>query len=94
MPNIALIPGDRVGPEITEEEVRVLDAAANVYGFIVETEAFDWSCDRYLSSGEMMPSDALETLADLDAIFLDCIGDANKVSDHVSLEMLLGIRIP
>ncbi|MCJ7726360.1 MAG: 3-isopropylmalate dehydrogenase [Acidimicrobiia bacterium] len=93
MPNIALIPGDGVGPEITEEAVRVLDAAAKVYGFSVETENFDWSCDRYLEKGEMMPSDALETLADFDAIFLGCIGDANKIPDHVSLEMLLGIRV-
>jgi len=93
MPNIALIPGDGVGPEITEEAVRVLDAASKVYGFSVETETFDWSCDRYLDNGEMMPPDALETLADFDAIFLGCIGDANKVPDHVSLEMLLGIRV-
>lgn len=71
----------------------MLDAASKVYGFTVETEIFDWSCDRYLSSGEMMPSDALETLADLDVIFLGCIGNANKVPDHVSLEMLLGIRV-
>jgi len=93
MPNIALIPGDGVGPEITEEAVRVLDAAARVYGFPVETETFDWSCDRYLARGEMMPSGALETLAGFDAIFLGCIGDADKVPDHVSLEMLLGIRV-
>jgi len=93
MPNIALIPGDGVGPEITEEAVRVLDAASKVYGFSVETETFEWSCDRYLDKGEMMPSNALETLADFDAIFLGCIGDANKVPDHISLEMLLGIRV-
>ncbi|MBU1225969.1 MAG: tartrate dehydrogenase, partial [Actinobacteria bacterium] len=68
-------------------------AAARVYGFPVETEIFDWSCDRYLAQGEMMPADALETLAGFDAIFLGCIGDANKVPDHVSLEMLLGIRV-
>jgi len=93
MPNIALIPGDGVGPEITEEASRVLDAAARVYGFPVTTEAFPWSCDFLLETGEMMPGDALDTLADFDAIFLGCIGDANKVPDHISLEMLLGIRV-
>jgi tartrate dehydrogenase/decarboxylase/D-malate dehydrogenase len=91
--NIALIPGDGVGPEITTEATRILEAAGKVYGFPIETETFDWSCDRYLEAGEMMPPDALETLADFDAIFLGCIGDANKVPDHVSLEMLLGIRV-
>lgn len=89
---VALIPGDGVGVEITEEAVRVLDTAADIHGFGVSTEHFDWSCDRYLSTGEMMPEDALETLAGFDSIFLGCIGDADKVEDHVSLQMLLKIR--
>jgi isocitrate/isopropylmalate dehydrogenase len=41
----------------------------------------------------MMPGDALDTLADFDAVYLGCIGDAAKVPDHVSLELLLGIRV-
>jgi isocitrate/isopropylmalate dehydrogenase len=53
---------------------------------------FDWSCDRYLELGEMMPGDALETLGVFDSIFLGCIGDAAKVPDDVSLMMLLAIR--
>ena len=89
---IALIPGDGVGAEITEEALRVLDAAADIHGFEVATESFDWSCDRYLEKGEMMPASALETLSAFDSIFLGCIGDANKVDDHVSLTMLLAIR--
>jgi tartrate dehydrogenase/decarboxylase/D-malate dehydrogenase len=89
---IAVIPGDGVGAEISEEAVRVLDAAAEIHGFGVETETFDWSCDRYLELGEMMPEDALETLGAFDAIFLGCIGDAAKVADDVSLMMLLAIR--
>jgi tartrate dehydrogenase/decarboxylase/D-malate dehydrogenase len=92
MVNIAVIPGDGVGPEVSTEAVRVLDAAGKQFGFGVHTEWFDWGCDRYLESGEMMPGDALDTLRDFDAIFLGCIGDAAKVPDHVSLEMLLGIR--
>jgi len=39
-----------------------------------------------------MPDDALGTLKAFDAIFLGCIGDAAKVSDHISLELLLAIR--
>jgi tartrate dehydrogenase/decarboxylase/D-malate dehydrogenase len=90
---IAMVPGDGVGPEISVEAERVLKAAADRFGFGVETEWFDWSCDRYLADGAMMPADALDTLSRFDAIFLGCIGDANKVPDHVSLGMLLGIRV-
>lgn len=89
---IALIPGDGVGAEITEEAVRVLDAAADIHGLDVSTESFDWSCNRYLERGEMMPENALDTLEGFDSIFLACIGDANKVEDHISLQMLLAIR--
>ena len=89
---IALIPGDGVGIEITDEAVRVLDAAADIHGFEVATESFDWSCDRYLATGAMMPDDALNTLSAFDSIFLGCIGDADKVEDHISLQMLLTIR--
>ena len=89
---IALIPGDGVGIEISDEAEKVLATAADIFGFEVTAESFDWSCDRYLATGEMMPEDALETLSTFDSIFLGCIGDANKVEDHVSLQMLLAIR--
>ena len=89
---IAVIPGDGVGAEISEEAVRILDVAADLHGFEIETESFDWSCDRYLEVGEMMPADALDTLAAFDSIFLGCIGDAAKVADDISLMMLLAIR--
>ena len=89
---IAVIPGDGVGPEIAVEAERITKAAAGKYGFGVEFETFDWSCDRYVEHGEMMPDDALETLQPFDAIFLGCIGDAAKVPDHISLAALLRIR--
>ncbi|GBE23578.1 MAG TPA: 3-isopropylmalate dehydrogenase [Actinobacteria bacterium] len=89
---IATIPGDGVGAEITQEATRILNAAAQIHGFDVELETFDWSCDYYLENGMMMPEDALSTLADFDSIFLGCIGDANKVPDHISLQLLLAIR--
>ena len=90
--NIALIPGDGVGREVTAEAAKILNATAQKHGFGVVTETFDWSCDYYLKHGIMMPSDILTTLKDFDAIFLGCIGDAAKVPDHVSLELLLTIR--
>jgi isocitrate/isopropylmalate dehydrogenase len=40
----------------------------------------------------MMPDDMLTTLKDFDALFLGCVGDANKVPDHISLILILSIR--
>jgi tartrate dehydrogenase/decarboxylase/D-malate dehydrogenase len=89
---IAVIPGDGVGPEVANEATAVAEAAGKAYGFGVEFDTFDWSCDRYLEVGQMMPDDALDLIRDHDAIFLGCLGDASKVPDHVSLEALLRIR--
>ena len=89
---IAVIPGDGIGTEVTREGIKILDAVSNKYGFKVQTENFDWGCDYYLKNGEMMPENILEILKEFDAIFLGCIGDVNKVPDHISLTLLLKIR--
>ena len=90
--SIALIPGDGVGPEICREAERILDAVTEKHGATFERQTFDWSCDYYLKNGQMMPDNALDILKAFDAILLACIGDANKVSDHISLQLLLTIR--
>jgi tartrate dehydrogenase len=90
--DIAVIPGDGVGEEIAREAVKILNAAAEKYGFGIKTTYFEWGCDYYLKHGKMNPENMLDTLKDFDAIFLGCIGDENKVPDHVSLTLLLEIR--
>ncbi|OGP96750.1 MAG: tartrate dehydrogenase [Deltaproteobacteria bacterium RBG_16_47_11] len=90
--NLAVIPGDGIGKEVTHEALKILRAVSEKHGFGVKTESFDWSCDYYLKHGEMGPENILEILKGFDAIFLGCIGDANKVPDHVSLTLLLKIR--
>lgn len=90
--NIVNIPGDGVGKEVADEAVKVINAAADKYDFKVSYEEFDWGCDYYLKHGEMGPENMLDILKGCDAIFLGCIGDANKVDDHISLTLLLRIR--
>ncbi len=90
--NVAIIPGDGVGNEVADEAVKILQASAQINGFGIKTESFEWGCDYYLKHGKMMPDDVLETLMDFDALFLGCVGDANKVPDHISLILILGIR--
>ena len=90
--DIAIIPGDGVGTEVADEAIKILQATAQKYEFSVKIESFNWSCDYYLKHGKMMPDDALETLKDFDALFLGCVGDINKVPDHISLILILSIR--
>jgi tartrate dehydrogenase/decarboxylase/D-malate dehydrogenase len=90
--DIAVIPGDGVGKEVADEAIKILMTVADKYNFIVKTEIFNWGCDYYLRHAQMMPDDTLDTLKEFDAIFLGCVGDINKVPDHISLTLLLTIR--
>jgi tartrate dehydrogenase/decarboxylase / D-malate dehydrogenase len=86
---IATIPGDGIGREVVPEGIRVLDAAARRIGsFALQWETFDWSCERYVKTGKMMPDDGLEQIKHMSAIFLGAVGFPG-VPDHVSLWGLL-----
>ena len=90
--SIVVLPGDGIGREVVAEAERVMDAAASKFGFSVSTESFDWSCEHFATHGQMMPGDALDTLAGFDAILLGAVGYPG-VPDHVSLwGMLIPIR--
>ena len=86
--HIAVIPGDGIGREVVPEGMRVLDAAGRRFGFQLNWQAFDWSCETYLKTGRMMPADGLEQLRRYDAIFLGAVGRPD-VPDHISLWGLL-----
>src|SRR5713101_9143655 len=86
--NIAVIAGDGIGKEVVPEGIRVLEAAGRGFNFTFTWREFDWSCEKYLSTGTMLPTDGLQQLAKFDAIFLGAVGDP-RVPDHVSLWGLL-----
>jgi len=83
-----VIPGDGIGKEVVPEGMRVLDAAAKHFGFHFSWQCLDWSCETYIKTGRMMPSDGIEQLRSFDAIFLGAVGHPD-VPDHVSLWGLL-----
>jgi tartrate dehydrogenase/decarboxylase/D-malate dehydrogenase len=85
---IAVIEGDGIGHEVVPEGLRVLEAAARRYEIAFSWHHFDWSCQTYLKTGRMMPTDGLEQLRSFDAIYLGAVGYPG-VPDHVSLWGLL-----
>ncbi|MFI7618322.1 tartrate dehydrogenase [Nonomuraea terrae] len=86
--DIAVIPGDGIGLEVTPAALQVAQAAGRRHGFGFGFTEYDWSCERYRREGAMMPPDGLERLSGHDAIFLGAVG-APGVPDHVSLWGLL-----
>ncbi|MED6333832.1 MAG: 3-isopropylmalate dehydrogenase [Planctomycetota bacterium] len=73
--DIAVIAGDGIGPEVTAEAMKVLAAAAEVYGFAVNRTDHPFGSDYFLEHGEMFPDAAFEEVRAQDAIFLGAIGD-------------------
>ena len=71
--NLALIPGDGIGVDVTDAAMEVLGAAAKGR-FAFDTTSFPWSCEYYLEHGRMMPEDGIETLRGFDAIYLGAVG--------------------
>ncbi|HET7717653.1 MAG TPA: tartrate dehydrogenase [Bauldia sp.] len=87
-PRVAVIPGDGIGKEVVPEGMRVIDAAGRKWGFSIDWDEYDWSCEYYARHGRMMPEDALDRIAGHDAIFLGAVGWPS-VPDPVSLWTLL-----
>ena len=85
---IAVLGGDGIGPEVTEEAIRVADAAGKLDGAAFEWTRFPWSCDHYLKHGRVMPEDAFDQLKKFDAILLGAIGQPG-VPDHFTIGALL-----
>ena len=85
---IALIPGDGIGVEVAASARAVLDALDARHDLGIRIDEFDWSCQRYLETGALMPPDGLDTLRAYDAVLLGAVGWAD-VPDHVSLWGLL-----
>src|SRR5215467_3661942 len=85
---IAVIAGDGIGREVMPEGIATMEAAARTYGFGLQWHEFDWSCERYVNLGRMMPEDGLDRLRLYDAVYLGAVGHP-EVPDHVSLWGLL-----
>jgi tartrate dehydrogenase/decarboxylase/D-malate dehydrogenase len=85
---VALLPGDGVGPEVTAEARKAVDAL----GLPVEWTELLWGSAYWHEHGRMMAQDALDVLRAHDAVLMGAIGDPS-VPDHISLwETILEIR--
>ncbi len=89
---IAVIPGDGTGPEVINEGVKVLQAAAQKYGFELDLTWYDYGGDRYLKTGEVLPEGAVEELKQYKAIYLGAIGHPDVKPGILEKGILLNLR--
>src|SRR4051795_4341248 len=68
---VAVIGGDGIGPEVTVEALKVLEAASPVK---IEQTRYDLGAERYLATGEVLPDSVLDEIRGHDAILLGAVG--------------------
>jgi len=89
---IAVIPGDGIGPEVTREGIKVLRAAADKMGFSYRLINYDFGGERYLKTGETLPDSVVEELKEMDAIYLGAVGDPRVEPGILEKGILLKLR--
>jgi 3-isopropylmalate dehydrogenase len=73
---LAVVPGDGIGPEVTDEAVKVLEQVAAGSGGEVSfaPTRYDLGAERYLATGEVLPDSVLAEIREHDAILLGAVG--------------------
>ncbi len=84
---VAVLPGDGIGPEVTAEAVRVLQAAAELHGFTVETADYAVGAAGVAEAGDALPPATAAAVTQADAVLLGAVG-------HPSLAAAEGRRRP
>lgn len=90
---LAVIGGDGIGPEVTAEALKVLEAVAPAK---VEATRYDLGAERYLATGEVLPDSVLDEIRQHDAILLGAVGgtpnDPNLPPGLLERGLLLRLR--
>ncbi|MDR1731411.1 MAG: isocitrate/isopropylmalate dehydrogenase family protein [Synergistaceae bacterium] len=89
---IALLPGDGIGPEVTAEAVKVLDAAGAKHGFALEWVPYPFGAGHYNRTGEILPESVLTEMGQADAMLLGAVGDPSVKPGILERGILLKLR--
>ncbi|MHB1613905.1 MAG: isocitrate/isopropylmalate family dehydrogenase, partial [Actinomycetes bacterium] len=90
--DLAVIGGDGIGPEVTAQALRVLDALAGAYDLRVCTTEYDLGARRWHATGQTLPDSVLAELSRHDAILLGAVGDPSVPSGVLERGLLLRLR--
>lgn len=90
--NIAVIPGDGIGPEVVSEGLKVLHAVADKHKFKINTKKFLFGGAHYLKTGEVLPDSAMNEFKNFDAIYLGAVGHPDVKPGILERGILLKLR--
>ena len=89
---IALLPGDGIGPEVSGEACKVVDAAGVKHGFSIEWVNLPFGAKHYEKTGEVLPDTALDEIALCDAMLLGAVGSPSVKPGILERGILLKLR--
>lgn len=96
MKNILILPGDGIGPEITNEAIKVMEAAAKAYNLELNFDYGLIGASSIYKVGNPLPKETIEKADKSDAILLGAVGvpelDGEKDPNRRPEMGLLGIR--
>ncbi|MDQ4502219.1 3-isopropylmalate dehydrogenase [Sinomonas sp. ASV322] len=94
--DLAVIPGDGIGPEVTAEALKVLRKALDGADVEIKETHYSLGARHWLETGETLPDDVLEDLRGRDAILFGAVGaapgDTRIPSGLIERELLLKLR--
>jgi len=86
------LPGDGVGPEVTDVARACVDAVAGRHHFAVDWRRCDLGGRHYLATGEVLPDPVLAELRQSDAILLGAVGTPEVPPGVLERGLLLRLR--
>jgi 3-isopropylmalate dehydrogenase len=92
---IVVLPGDGIGPEVTESAIAVARAAAAREGFELRLEEFPVGVAAIEACGTALPDEALAAARASDAVFLGAVGGAEPPPPGAPRpeDAVLGLRV-
>ncbi len=72
---LAVLPGDGIGPEVTEAALRVFKAAAGRFRVAVDLETYPVGWEGFRVAGAPLPPETERGAVSADAVFLGAVGD-------------------
>lgn len=89
---IAVIPGDGIGPEIISESQKILNLVASKFGIDITWNEYPFGAEYYLKTKELLPESVLIEMKDMDAIFFGAVGDPRIEPGILSINIIHKIR--
>lgn len=93
MYKIAIIPGDGIGINVTEEAVKVFKLFQTEKNLQIALHHFDYGAEKYLATGVSMPEEQIQDFREnYHAIFIGALGDPRIPDMAHARDILLGTR--